>query len=192
MPRLARRLVLIITILSAGCAEPPNKEINQAQGAIDAARAAGAEKFATAEYTAAVDALKRSAEAVAAGDYRQALSHALDSRDRAQNAAKLAVDGRADARGQAERAVAEVATLLDRAQAELKSPDLARASRGILQRPRATIAAAEKSLQEARTALTSEDYSTVNTALDGVAARLQAALNEIDAAGSSRPPARKR
>ena len=113
MLRVVRRLALITAILSASCAEPPNKEMNQAQGAIDAARAAGADRFATIELTAAVDALKRSEEAVASGDYRQALSHALDSRERAQNAAKMAVDGRADARGQAERAVAEVATLLD-------------------------------------------------------------------------------
>ena len=187
MPRAARRLLLIITILSAGCAEPPNKEMNQAQGAIDAARAAGAEKFATAEYTAAVDALKRSEEAVAAGDYRQALSHAIDSRDRAQNAAKMAVDGRVEARGQAERAVAEVATLLNRAQEELKA-----AGGRTLQKPRDTIAAAEKSLQEARTALKTENYAGVATALNGVTARVQAALNEIDAASSSRAPARKR
>ncbi len=71
----------------------------------------------------------KSEEAVAAGDYRQALSHALDSRERAQNAAKMAVDGRADARGQAERAIAEVATLLSRAQAQLKDADVARLNR---------------------------------------------------------------
>jgi len=187
MPRVARRLVLIVTILSAACAEPPNKEINQAQGAIDAARAAGAEKFATAEYTAAVDALKRSEEAVTAGDYRQALSHAIDSRDRAKNAAKMAVEGRVEARGQSERAVAEVATLLNRAQDELKA-----AGGRTLQKPRDTIAAADKSLQEARTALKTENYAGVAAALDGVAATVRAALNEIDAAGSSRPPARKR
>ncbi len=57
---------LVIVILSASCAEPPNKEINQAQGAIDAARAAGADRFAAAEFSAATDALKRSEEAVAA------------------------------------------------------------------------------------------------------------------------------
>src|SRR5688572_7145428 len=124
MLRVVRRLALITTILlSASCAEPPNKEMNQAQGAIDAARAAGAEKFAAAELTAAQDALKRSEEAVIARDYRLALSHALDSRERAQNAAKMAVDGRADLRGQAERAISEVATLLSRARAELKTAD---------------------------------------------------------------------
>ena len=38
----------------------------------------------------------------------------------------MAVDGRADARGHAERAIAEVATLLSRAQAQLKDADIAR------------------------------------------------------------------
>ena len=144
MLRVVRCLALITAILSASCAEPPSKEMNQAQGAIDAARAAGADKFAAAEFTAAIDALKRSEEAVAARDYRQALNHALDSRERAQNAAKLAVEGRADARGQAERAIAEVATLLSRAQAQLKDPDIARVKPRQLKAPRATVAAAEK------------------------------------------------
>src|SRR5688500_10191919 len=122
MLRVGRRLALVILILSAGCAEPPNKEINQAQGAIDAARAAGADRFAAAEFAAATDALTRSEAAVAAGDYRLALNHAIDSRERAQSAAKMAVEGRADARGQAERAIAEVATLLSQARAQLKNP----------------------------------------------------------------------
>jgi len=187
MLRAVRRLALvIITILSASCAEPPSKEMNQAQGAIDAARAAGADKFAAAEFAAAQDALKRSEDAVAAGDYRQALSHALDSRERAQSAAKMAVEGRADARGHAERAISEVATLLSRAQAQLKDNPRA------LKAPRATVAAAGKMLQEARIALKAEDYPGVTKALNSAAAELQAALTEIDAAASPRGAPRKR
>src|SRR6185436_2499336 len=182
MLRVVRRLALITAILSVSCAEPPNKEMNQAQGAIDAARAAGADKFAAAEFAAAQDALKKSEEAVAAGDYRQALSHALDSRERAQNAAKLAVDGRADARGAAERAVTEVATLLARAEARLKDPPIARLPRPTLAAPRATTASAAKSLQEARTALGKDDYPGVNRTLHGVAEQLQGALTTLDAA----------
>jgi len=193
MLRVVRRLALITaTILSVSCAEPPNKEMNQAQGAIDAARAAGADKFAAAEFTAAQDALKKSEQAVADGDYRQALSHALDSRERAQNAAKLAVDGRADARGQAERAIAEVATLLSRAHAQLKDADVARLNPRTLQGPLSTIADTENMLQEARTALKAEDYSGVTKALNSAAAELQAALTEIDAAASPRTAPRKR
>ena len=187
MLRACRRLVVVIVILSAGCAEPPNKEMNQAQGAIDAARAAGADRFAAAEFAAATDALKRSEDAVAAGDYRQALSHAIDSRERAQNAAKLAVEGRADARGQAERAISEVATLLSQAQAQLKNSG----SRS-MRAPRATVASVEKSLQEARAALAREDYPAVNAALDGAARRLQAALTQIDAANGPAGTRRKR
>ena len=192
MLRVVRRLALITAILSASCAEPPHKEMNQAQGAIDAARAAGAEKFAAAEFTAAIDALKRSEDAATAGDYRQALSHDLDSRERAQGAAKAAVDGRADARGQAERAIAEVATLLSRAQAQLKDPDIARLNGKSLKTPRTTVDAAEKMLQEARTALKTEEYAAVTKALNGAAAELQAALTEIDAAASPRSAPRKR
>ena len=186
------RLALAILILSASCADPPDKEINQAQGAVDAARAAGAERFAEAEFTAAVDALKRSNEAVAAGDYRQALSHALDSRERAQAAAKAAVDGRANARGDAERAIAEAATLLARAQAQLKDPDTTRAPARALRSPRATVTAAEKTLQEARSALQKEDYAAVTRAMDGLAGELQAALSQIDDATSPGTAKRKR
>jgi hypothetical protein len=192
MLRVGRRLALVIVILSASCAEPPNKEINQAQGAIDAARAAGADRFAATEFSAATDALKRSEEAVAARDYRLALNHAIDSRERAQNAAKMAVEGRADARGQAERAIAEVATLISRAQAQLKDPDIARLNGRTLRAPRATVADAEKLLQKARSALATEDYAAITTALNGAAAKLQAALTEIDAVASPGPPRRKR
>jgi hypothetical protein len=192
MRRVARRLAFVIVVLSAGCAEPPSKEMNQAQGAIDAARAAGADRFAAAEFTAAADALGRSEEAVAAGDYRQALSHAIDSRERAQQAARMAVEGRADARGQAERAIQEVATLISRAQAQLKDRDIARLNERVLRSPRATVAAAEQQLQEARAALGREDYAAVAAAVHGAAADLQAALTQIDAAASPGPARRRR
>jgi HAMP domain-containing protein len=192
MLRVGRRLALVILVLSASCAEPPNKEINQAQGAIDAARAAGADRFAATEFAAATDALKRAEEAVAARDYRLALNHAIDSRERAQSAAKMAVEGRADARGQAERAIAEVATLISRAQAQLKDPDIVRLNGRTLRGPRATVAAAEKMLQEARSALAGEDYAAVTKAVNGAAADLQAALTEIDAVASPLSSRRKR
>ena len=192
MLRVGRRLALVILVLSASCAEPPNKEINQAQGAIDAARAAGADRFAAAEFAAATEALRRAEEAVAAGDYRLALNHAIDSRERAQGAAKMSVEGRADARGQAERAIAEVATLISRAQAQLKDPDIVRLNGRTLRAPRATVADAEKMLQEARSALAGENYAAVTKALNGAAADLQAALSEIDAVASPRSSRRKR
>ncbi len=193
MRRAACLLAFFIAVLSASCAEPPHKEMNQAQGAIDAARSAGADKFAVEELTAAVDALKRSEEAAASGDYRQALNHALDSRDRAQNAAKMAVDGRANARGEAEAMVAELATLLSRAHAQLNVKDMNTARMAArLRAPKATVAATDKKLQDARTALKAEDFAAVTKAVNGAAADLQAALTAIDAASTPAPATRKR
>jgi flagellar hook-basal body complex protein FliE len=163
--------------------------MNLAQGAIEAARAAGAERFAAAELTSAIEALKRSNEAAAGDDYRQALSHALDSFERAQNAAKVAVEGRANARGEAERAVAEAATLLATAETQLKASPLPARS---LRAPQQTIASASKALQKARSAMEKEDYLAVDPALEGVAASLQAALAQIAAAPPAAPTGRKR
>ena len=88
LPAACVRAALLIT----ACGDPPNKEMDQAQGAIDAARAAGADRYAATEYTAATDALKRSQDAVAQRDYRLALNEALNSREHAQNAAREGAD----------------------------------------------------------------------------------------------------
>ena len=189
MVRAARLLALVIVLFSVACSEPPNKEMNLAQGAIEAARAAGAERFATDELTAAVDALKRSNAAAADNDYRQALSHALDSYERAQNAAKLAVEGRANARGEAERTVTQVATLLSTAEARLKASPLPARN---LKAPQQAIHSAGTALQKARAALAKEDYLAVGPALKGVAVGLEAALTDLDAPPAAAPARRKR
>lgn len=192
MLRVGRLAFLLIIVFTFGCAEPPSKEMNQAQGAIDAARAAGADRFAAEEFQAAVNALKRSDEAVAARDYRQALNNAIDSRERAQNAAKLAVEGRANSRGEAERAIAEVATLHDRADELLKDPSLTKLPAASLDGAQGTVTAAGKALQEARTALKQEDYAQVKKALGSFSSQLQAALTTIDRATTPGPARRKR
>jgi len=189
MVRVARRLALVMVVFSVACSEPPNKEMNLAQGAIEAARAAGADRFAADELTAAVDALRRSHEAAAGDDYRQALSHALDSFERAQNAAKLAVEGQANARGEAERTVAQVATLLATAETQLKASPLPARS---LKAPQETIATAAVALQKARAALEKDDFLSVGPALEGVAAGLEAALVQIAAPAPPAPARRKR
>jgi hypothetical protein len=183
---------LLALVLTAACAEPPSKEMNQAQGAIDAARAAGAADYATDEFTAAVEALTHAETAVTDGDYRLALNHALDSRERAQNAAKLAVEGRAQARGDAERVVAEVAALLTRAEARLMDPEVTRLPRRALAGPRETIESATRVLQEARSALATDDYAAASAAIDGIAPALQGALAAIDRAVATQGSGRRR
>src|SRR3970040_1880683 len=125
MPTSVRAALTAATVmcafLCAACGDPPEKEMHQAQGAIAAARAAGADEYAAEEVNAAVDALRRAEAAAAERDYRLALNHALDSRERAQNAAREAADGKARARSRAESLLAEGTTALAAAHAQVKA-----------------------------------------------------------------------
>jgi len=188
--RPATRILTLAFALAAGaCAEPPNKEMHQAQGAIEAARAAGAERYAATELAAAVKALAQADTAATQRDYRLALNHALDSRERAQSAAREAATGRASARSRAERLLAEVTTALATATGRLEAAQTAKLADDVLAAPRDQIAAVQKAVQEAGTALGREDYLGAAQALEGRADAVRAAIASIDAAIAA-PPAR--
>jgi hypothetical protein len=181
----ARAVVLLMVLVSAACGEPPDKEMQQAQGAIDAARAAGADVYAREEFSAAVDALKRAEEAATLRDYRLALNHALDSRERAQNAAKLAADGKAAARVDADRRTIEAGQTLAALQARLKSPETSRLPARALAGPRRTIADAERLVQEARSALDRGDYAKASASAASANTALKGAARDLDAAAAA-------
>ena len=155
--------------------------MDQAQGAIDAARAAGADRYATEEYQAAVDALKQAQEAVTEHDYRLALNHALDSRDRAQNSAKQAASQQVTLRSSAERRLGEVTALLAQANQRLAAAEAARVPRKSLNAPRAAIASADTSLQKAGTEINDGDYQASQQELANTAARLRTAISQLGA-----------
>jgi hypothetical protein len=185
-------VALLVSTLFAACAEPPNKEIDQAQGAIDAARAAGAKRYAANEYSAATTALKNANDAVAAGDYRLALNHALESREHAQNAARDAAGTQAKVRADVERTLTETAALIARANARMAAAQRARVPARVLRQPAADIAAANPDLQKAGEAVAADDYLDARSALEGVKGRLEKTLAAIDEAIAAQSNRRRR
>ena len=175
-----RSALLSLCVLSAACATPPSREMDQAQGSIDAARAAGADRFATEQYDAAVKALQNAHDAVAQRDYRLALNYALDGRDRAQRAAKEAATQQAILRSAAERRLGEVTASLDQAEQQLKAAESARVPRRSLAAARAAITDAEASLQKAGTSIQESNYRLSQEQLAESAKKLQSAMAEID------------
>jgi hypothetical protein len=165
--------------------------MHQAQGAIDAARAAGAEEYAPAEFTAAVEALRRYDEAVSQRDYRLALSLALDARERAQEAAKQAAGQKATTRSEAERMLTDMTALLAEADNRLERVN-ARAAADRLADPLDAMEDARTRVQEARAALASERYLQARGALEGIAARLRAAIDALDAELAAQGARRRR
>jgi hypothetical protein len=185
----ARRHGLLLATIGAGlvlslsaCADPPDREMQLAEGAINAARAAGAEAYAPEELKAAENALARSRDAVDIRDYRLALNHAIDSHERAQNAARMAADGKATARVDADRALGAATELLTTVEARLRAAERARVPAATLSRAQDMLATAQLTVQEARTAFERNDYAQVLTALRTTTAQLTAISGDLDAA----------
>lgn len=82
-------LLLLPALLLGGAACSPfnaNREINDAQGALAAARDAGAPRFAIYEYTSATEYLHKAREENSYSDYDAARTYAAHARELAQEA----------------------------------------------------------------------------------------------------------
>jgi hypothetical protein len=192
---ISRAVGVVAVVALTACAAPPQKEMDQAEGAIVTARAAGAVQYANAEFMAAEAALRRSHEAVGQRDYRQALSHAIDARERAQAAAREAADKKAIARGQAERAITAAELALAAGQQRLTAgtpamrrvPAAVAAARKTLQ---TTVGASETALQEARSHLQAQRFDEALTKAQSLPEEIRAATAAFDEALTATPASR--
>ena len=166
--------------------------MNQAQGAIETARAAGADRYAPEEYGAAVAALEKSREMATQRDYRQALNFALDARERAVDAARSGAERMAQVRSEAETAVRSAAATLQIAQSRAKASGAPRAADKTPAPLRDAIAQAEKEMQEARSAIARQDYAPARDLARAIEQRVREAMTaaEQQPAKAGRKPAR--
>ena len=182
-PRRWLSCVLFVSSLSvfAGCGgEPPEKELQQADAAIAAAVTSGAERYAAEELKAAREAVQRGRDAVTARDYRLALNHALDARDRAQTAMAETSGAIANARSAADMAIGSAVAAVGSATAKLAALEAARTAPRSLAAPREAITHAEARVQEARTAFEKGDFDAAVTAAKDAAGDIEGVSAEID------------
>jgi hypothetical protein len=180
-------LVLFVFSSFACGGDPPDKEIQQAQNAVDQARAAGADRYAVEEYSAAVEALKNAHTAVEQRDYRLALNDALDSKERAENAARLAIDGRAAARSAADKAMTQATTAINAAETRIKTATAAHVAARTLAEARTALDEAQRHVQDARTALNGGDYYAALSAASAATQSAKAATEKLEVAPASTP-----
>jgi hypothetical protein len=190
-----RRLsaLLLPLALLAACSAPPQKELDMAQGALDAARAAGAEQYAVQEYSAASSTLQQAHDAVSQRDYRLALTRALDAHDRAQDAAKAAADGKARARGEAEAAIAAASAAITQIRTRIAAAEAARMTRKDVAQSVNAADAADGAVQKARAAIKSQDYRGAREMVKEIPRQISAELIALDALAAKRTakPARR-
>ena len=180
--RPLRAWVLALVLLTA-CGTPPHKEIDQAQGAIDAARAAGGDRFATEEFNAATNSLKLANDAVNQRDYRLALNHAIESREHAQNAARLAAETHGRLRGGVERSSLEVTALIAQANGRLTTAEkTARVSRRVVADARKSLTTVNGDVQKAGAAMEAQDYAKAQALLTDAKERISKVIERLDTA----------
>jgi copper oxidase (laccase) domain-containing protein len=190
--RFAIVLIVSLSILSTACQDdPPEKEIQQAQSAIDTAQSVGAEQYARDEYVAGQQALKQAREAVTQRDYRLALNHALDAREHAQTAGKQVAEIKAKERADAERAITEADAALATARTRLKAGTAARVPTKLTSAEQHAIAAVESSVQEARAALARGEIMGIAARVGDATANLRSATRDLDAALGPAPRRRR-
>jgi hypothetical protein len=171
--------IVLLLVALAGCSEPPQKEIDEAKSAIDAARAAGADQYASAEFSGATATLDKARASVDERDYRQALSYAIDARQRAIEASRLVPEARARLKAAAETEL----KLANDSVAHLDSALRAAGDAGVraqdLRRAHDALVAARQVLQEARTTLDARKYAEANAMLRGVREKLDAEAKSV-------------
>lgn len=184
-----RRVSVVIGcfLVSIACSAPPQKEIDLAQGALDGARAAGAEQYAADSYQQAQTALNEANDAVKQRDYRLALTRALDAYERAQEAARNAAEGKARARSEAEAAIVALGKSLEQLQARIKAAETAKLPRRQLEAPRRTASAVEEDLQEARASLRAGDYLAARDSIKDAPDRISAQSTALEEAMAKKP-----
>ena len=184
--------LLACALLSGACGDPPNKEMDQAQGAIAAARAAGADRYAPAEYARATGSLASAQQAVAGRDYRLALSNALESREHAQNAARAAADTKARLSSDVERSMADIAALMAEASTKIEAAKKARMASRTVRGLEDALVAVNADVQKAGEAMKADDYLAARGALEGIKGRIEKVIAALDTGASAQSSRRKR
>jgi hypothetical protein len=135
-------------------------------------------------------AYEKSRAAVEERDYRLALNHARDARERAHQAVKDAGDEKARVRADVARMLQAAEDTLRALRDRLARAEADRATRAQRAAARKILDPLEAAVNKAREAADREDVLAARTLLAGIDSRLSAATSEIDAVLASRGPRR--
>src|SRR5262249_38321860 len=151
-----------------GCASPPEAEQKAAIDAANAAKSAGAERYALSEFTAMTAALRKAEAEMTARSYKEARASFVRARDLAEKATRSAETGKVAAKVDAEKQLADV---------ESRWTDLrARGDAGAR-----TLKAEQQALWNANARTVADHLASARTALAGDAAAATAKLAPIRA-----------
>jgi hypothetical protein len=101
-------LLAAVSVLTVACASPPEAEKKAADAAVSAANAAGAEKFAPSEFAAMTASLRKAESEMSGKAYKEAKASYEATKELADKAARAAETGKAAAKAEAEKLLADL------------------------------------------------------------------------------------
>ncbi|HVQ43174.1 MAG TPA: DUF4398 domain-containing protein [Vicinamibacterales bacterium] len=157
--------ILVVALLTLSCSAPPEKEHQLALQALLAARTADTTDYAPEELAAAETALASYDRAVADRDYRQALSRALEAREKANLAPLVAGERKAQTRVQADSLLAECNAVLSSLRTRMTATGARRPTSAQLTRLREATLTTPSQIRVAEALINQQNYKNAIAAL---------------------------
>lgn len=187
-------LMVLAVFLVASCSKPPEAEIQSAEAALQAARAAEAEDYASASYQKAMDALNAAKAAKEEQDAKFALFRKYGPvKDMYVSAKTLADEAKSEAEVEKERVANEVRELVTQAQAAIDSATVAlekaprgKGSKAEIELIKASLDSVRESFVQAQADVNAGKFKIAKSKLESVIERANGIVTEIEAAKAKR------
>ena len=151
-------LIMGLTLVVAGCAEPPTQELDAAKAALDAAKAAEAEIYAADTYRSATTAMNDANAKVEQKDYEGAKASAIQAKQVAERAKSEADTNKRQIRDEAQALINRVSPSLADARTSHGTAPRGKGADEDLDQLNADLNQAESNLNDARGNLSSGKY----------------------------------
>lgn len=183
-------VVVFAMALMVGCAKVPQQELDAAKAAMDAAKAAEADRYVPELFNAAKDSLnaataeieKQNSKFALFRSYKRAKDLVAKATAGANDAVAQAAVKKEEVKKEAEEILAQVAPAIENVKKLMKKAPRGKEGRAALEAMNSELAAVEASLAEVNTAMTNGDFLTARDKVQANLAKVNSLTEELQAA----------
>lgn len=188
--KYAAMAAVVLPLLLAGCAKPPQADLDAARTAVEAARSAGAADYAPESLRQAEDTLAQletelQAQAQKASftrSYKETARLALATRRAGEQAVTDAASGKETARTEAQSLMAEAQAALDSARTLLSSAPAGKGSQSEIEAMKSDLTGAQTALGEAQSAYEAGRFSEAHTKAEAAKSAAGQIIHDVTSA----------
>jgi hypothetical protein len=190
-------VLVMALVMVVACGKPPQAEIDAAKAALEAARAAAADKWAETDYQTAESSLSNAEAEVDAQaqkwfkNYDKAKELMETAKADAERAAAAAVANKETAKNEATAAIADATTALEEAKTALAGAPKGKDTKADLELFKQDLEGLAATLTEAQAAMDGEDYYGAKDKASSVKEKATSISDQIAQAAAKRAGRRK-